>query len=297
MYFYGYLFLDTTQDNSEKSIWDISNITDFIYYNEDEPLENISVNSTIFNIETENTKNNSTFDSDNQQEDSKKNTIHAVNIIQPDDNSPKNSTELIIATKDDLNNQQESPSQKVIILDVQIIQSADNPAEPVATQEFSDINVTLTKNGNIRKRRKYSASLEERKERRIQQRKEKMQLKPPCNESCRKNCIKNIPEERRVIINTHFQEFNFIEKKRFILNNTSYKDIHETKESSRRSQSIQYFFQNDTGERIQICKTFFLGTLGYNAKNDRLVLQTVSNHHRDQNPVTHDMRGRYKILI
>lgn len=196
-----------------------------------------------------------------------------------------------------LNNLENEPPQispenssKIVIHDIQIIPPrTENPQlerDPPGTNE----NPTLTKKGEIRKRKKYNISLKERLKQKKEKAKEKFNLKPPCK-NCPKKCNLHIPENRRIELNKNYQSLNFTDRKKFILSNTEQTELNNT-ENSKRCRSITYYFQDETGRRIKICKTFFLTTLGYHEKNDRFILQAISKSDNHIS-VSSDMRGKY----
>lgn len=95
--------------------------------------------------------------------------------------------------------------------------------------------------------------------------------------NCTKKCTSAITEERRYLINKSYQNLEIQEKKRFILANTEKSDVTKKSDNSKRNVTITYYLQDDQEKKIQICKKFFLRTLGYNEKNDRFMLSTIYN--------------------
>lgn len=96
-----------------------------------------------------------------------------------------------------------------------------------------------------------------------------------------------------------------MEKKRYVLSHTSESKLNSNKNSDdsgndglikRKIRNIHFFLQDEKGTRIRTCKTFFLTTLGYHKKNDRFVLQTISES-EDHMTVRPDMRGKHIIFI
>lgn len=51
----------------------------------------------------------------------------------------------------------------------------------------------------------------------------------------------------------------------------------EGEEKKNRSKTIKYFFSNESGEKIAVCRVFFLTTLGYNKTNEKVVRNAVKN--------------------
>ncbi|KAK4875390.1 hypothetical protein RN001_011812 [Aquatica leii] len=68
-----------------------------------------------------------------------------------------------------------------------------------------------------------------------------------------------------------YWQLDWIEKKAFVLNCLSRTDVmRRTTETefSQRKNTFKYFLTNKTGEKMLVCKCFFLTTLGYHRKND-----------------------------
>lgn len=82
------------------------------------------------------------------------------------------------------------------------------------------------------------------------------------------------------------------EQQCFIINNTSKQEpkIKTVKDNRKleRNVSVSYFLLNETGTKLNVCKVFFLETLGYNRKNDKSVRKALSTMVNDT-PV--DRRG------
>ncbi|KAH9643380.1 hypothetical protein HF086_015494 [Spodoptera exigua] len=163
-------------------------------------------------------------------------------------------------------------------------QSITIPESPEVSNG-EDMPESLTKKGTIRKRKKYDESPAQRKEtKRLKDMESKYQLKPGCNDSCKKKCHTKFTEESRKNINHHFRNMSWKEQKYFIINNTSKeepkrKTVTENRKLPR-NVSVLYFLSNETGSKVNVCKVFFLETLGYSRKNDKSVrnaLTTITN--------------------
>ncbi|XP_031343193.1 uncharacterized protein LOC116170790 [Photinus pyralis] len=62
---------------------------------------------------------------------------------------------------------------------------------------------------------------------------------------------------------------------------------------SRRSRTFNYFFKDAKGEPQNVCKTFFLGTLGYAASNDKVVRNVLSKAQSTSLSAKADGRGKH----
>ncbi|XP_039282015.1 uncharacterized protein LOC120350888 [Nilaparvata lugens] len=170
-----------------------------------------------------------------------------------------------------------------------------------ASQEATSSSTSasnFTKQGIPRKRRKFEKSVLQRKVEKNNELKNKHKVREGCLESCRLQCRKNISEEDRVNINSQFWDLAYAERKSFVLNmcerlsvkrRTSGCDIEE-RES--RKNTYKYFLKNSEGQTKQVCKSFFLTTLGYEKKNDRFVFDVLNMTPASSLQPKPDMRGR-----
>lgn len=90
-------------------------------------------------------------------------------------------------------------------------------------------------------------------------------IKPACKSSCKRKCSENITsEERQHIFNSFWREGNNNDFKRLyvashvIAKHVSRRVVQERE--FRRNVTLHYFFEV-CGQRLQVCKTFFLNTL------------------------------------
>lgn len=120
---------------------------------------------------------------------------------------------------------------------------------------------------------------------------------PPC-QNCRLKCSGNISPECRQKQNNIFWKLNWLERRLFITNHVRKEEIKRKKVSQVKSQRINqynYFIINDDDHEKQVCKTFFLTTLGFKPSNDSIIRNTM----KDIDPVTllpkPDTRGKTKI--
>lgn len=149
-----------------------------------------------------------------------------------------------------------------------------------------------TKKGDIRKRKSYDISVSDRKKIKLNATKEKHQISGSCSKSCPKKCSTNIPENRRLDINIQFWCLNREDQRNFMLNNTAKRPVkRKTVEGarSRRKNTIRYTFKDSHGTQHEVCKVFFLTTLGYHPTNDK-PLRTILREPSALKPIK-DKRG------
>lgn len=140
---------------------------------------------------------------------------------------------------------------------------------------FEKSSLQYTKTGTIRKRKKFELTAEERKKIKLREEVEAHAVRQlqQCSEACAKKCVQNIDRKHRANINKEFWNMDKASRNMFVLHH-----VHERQpkrktvgENSRRSRTLVYSFSNNNGESVQVCKNFFLGTLGYEKNNDRIV--------------------------
>lgn len=93
-----------------------------------------------------------------------------------------------------------------------------NEQEEITQENINDLNVTegekgFTKTGKLRERRKFEQSKKERVDKKIQEQREKMSLKSPCNFlTCKKKCSMKIDDSQRKKINDSYVALSFEEQ-------------------------------------------------------------------------------------
>lgn len=137
----------------------------------------------------------------------------------------------------------------------------------------------FTKKGELRKRKKYDLSPTQRKLIKLDASKAKHNVKSSCNKAkCKRKCSQKIDKDRQTEINEEFWKLNRNEQKNFILSSASREGVKRktTGNSSRRSNSFIYYLKDTRGCKQIVCKVFFLATLGYDSKNDRVVRDALN---------------------
>ncbi|KAF2895817.1 hypothetical protein ILUMI_10358 [Ignelater luminosus] len=86
------------------------------------------------------------------------------------------------------------------------------------------------------------------------------------------------PQERRIYISSNVSMYNMKRRR--------------GRENSFRTKTFKYFLKNEDGEKLEVCKSFFLTTLGYNPKNDRVITNIMFKRADNILPST-DRRGKH----
>lgn len=134
-----------------------------------------------------------------------------------------------------------------------------------------------TKKGTPRLRKKSTYTKHEKDNLRKDKYINKHKTKLPCV-NCRLKCVDNITDNLREDINKKFNELEWKERRNFILNYCEKTGVKRRRgnEDSKRQYSLKYFFKNEEGLRVQVCKTFFLTSLGFTKHNDTVVHNVMS---------------------
>ena len=135
------------------------------------------------------------------------------------------------------------------------------------------------------------------------------QVKPGCSNKCKreKPCSDEFSEEDRVKINKLYWSLDFSGRKAFIIDRVIRKNPFFRRPSSTKSKqdctpieefkkkfSFTFrFFKDGSSQFVQVCKSFFLETLGYNQKNDAIITKTFKQIDSDEQNVCVDKRGKH----
>ncbi|KAE9521295.1 hypothetical protein AGLY_018314 [Aphis glycines] len=149
-----------------------------------------------------------------------------------------------------------------------------------------DVLEKMTKRGTKRKRRLFKNSLTKRNAIKLDQLRNKHSLKPPCKTTCMQKCTDKFTESVRKTINQQFWNLSKDERRMFILHSVDIKDVKRRRGNDIKKINLTYVYILKSEDRTKniVCKTFFLTTLGFVAKNDKFVFnkgkkinQTASN--------------------
>ncbi|XP_073700480.1 uncharacterized protein [Garra rufa] len=115
----------------------------------------------------------------------------------------------------------------------------------------------------------------------------------PCAPTCGKKCTKKIPYARRKEIFNAYQEMSNSDKWAFVFHTVtqSLTSRLTTGRPSRRNKTFKYRLNNSLGQPQDVCKTFYLTTLGYHPKNDSVIVSVTGNTSGADPP--QDRRGRH----
>ncbi|XP_030748954.1 uncharacterized protein LOC115885491 [Sitophilus oryzae] len=145
--------------------------------------------------------------------------------------------------------------------------------------------------GELRKRKKFCKTVAERNADKLEKVKTKHTVRTGCG-PCKKGCVGKIVEDQRISINRDYWMMSWQERQIFLSATISTMEVKRRRGSGMsRTRSCKYFLKNANGEKVEICKVFFLTTLGYDRKNDRAITNIIN---KESNATSvQDKRGKH----
>ncbi|XP_062402586.1 uncharacterized protein LOC134093504 [Sardina pilchardus] len=119
------------------------------------------------------------------------------------------------------------------------------------------------------------------------------EMRDPCGQKCRRQCTGKFSEGRRREIWSSYWLMDNAEKRLFVFHSVSQLPTARCSVAgSRRGRSFVYRLENEDQVPQQVCKTFYLATLGYHPTNDSLVLSVMGREMGNKMNLQ-DRRGRH----
>ncbi|XP_051166006.1 uncharacterized protein LOC127284556 [Leptopilina boulardi] len=117
-------------------------------------------------------------------------------------------------------------------------------------------------------------------------------------DTCRLKCNIRITPEMRDKTNKEFWSLiGLVRRRSFILNLVKRCEIKRRTvdvKHKKRNNVFMYYVKDNNGKEQQVCKTFFLTTLGFKPSNDSIILNTMHNFNKETLEPKMDMRGKIK---
>ncbi|KAF9419617.1 hypothetical protein HW555_003895 [Spodoptera exigua] len=134
-----------------------------------------------------------------------------------------------------------------------------------------------------RKRMKHNTPLQQRRLDAKNKKKSEHCVKPGCNEKCLKKCMTLLNQEDREAINKSYWDMSWQEQHAFVEAHT-YVAVPKRKITSepKRNPRRNFVLKKQDGTRKDVCKIFFLTTLGYLKNNDRILHPTFTDSSIDK---------------
>ncbi|KAF9409849.1 hypothetical protein HW555_010898 [Spodoptera exigua] len=134
-----------------------------------------------------------------------------------------------------------------------------------------------------RKRMKHNTPLQQRRLDAKNKKKREHCVKPGCNEKCLKKCMTLLNQEDREAINKSYWDMSWQEQHAFVEAHT-YVAVPKRKITSEPKRNPRRIFvlKKQDGTRKDVCKIFFLTTLGYLKNNDRILHPTFTDSSIDK---------------
>lgn len=171
-------------------------------------------------------------------------------------------------------------------------QTCDNTLEELVPDGSN--NLETIEDSSKKRRMKNPVSLKERKRLKMEATQISHTVRPPCNENCKKKCLMKINEERRGKLNSMYWKMTSDERRSFILSTCKRSDPKRrtTGYNCAKKSTFTYQLSNEKGSQEEICKVFFLTTLGYNQKNDKILTTVLTKTPRQSIKPNPDLRGK-----
>lgn len=196
---------------------------------------------------------------------------------------------------DILEGQQSTSDQQITPIATTSLQGTNMVEPEIHTVEHTSHmpcqnSIGTTKSGKPRMRRKFEESLETRLEEKKRMKLEKMGVKPGCNDTCSKKCTSSFDESERKRINEIYQSLSHEAQGLYVKSLVAAKEVNRRIRESQQLRKHTYeYFLDISDKKKEVCKTFFLTTLGYNKNNDKRVLNILSKPPEAQK----DQRGKH----
>ena len=166
---------------------------------------------------------------------------------------------------------------------------------------FTSFNKNNTLNPteiNSGKKRKRSIKLSKAEERALKQQKliSGHPVHPPCR-SCRLKCSERVNPQIRENMNKEFWNLiGLVNRRSFIIKHVKRVEIKRrtTIARTKRNNVFNYYVSDENGEKLKVCKTFFLTTLGFKANNDCALFNALRDVDNETLEPKMDMRGKIK---
>ncbi|KAG5861482.1 hypothetical protein JTB14_024714 [Gonioctena quinquepunctata] len=113
-----------------------------------------------------------------------------------------------------------------------------------------------------------------------------------CTNKCIRKCKDKITENRRQQINDEFWKMSWSEQRIFIVGQCQRQIPKKHIENSSTANTYFYYLKNEEGTSAQVCKPFFLTTLGFKYNNDTVLQNALKNSQNHLLSTKRDMRGR-----
>lgn len=185
--------------------------------------------------------------------------------------------------------------EEIVVEDIEIKTTEQYDETDVEnTMEIGTVKERSTdENEPIRKRNiKKKRNPVNRKEKAMLKIVQKHPIQEPCGDKCQKRCNQLFNENQRNCIHKKYWSLSWLDQRKFILNTCSRVPVKRRTlgENSQRNMTFQYRLTGESGKQIDVCKKFFLTTLGYKEKNDKVVFNVL--HKTKAGAIAPDQDGR-----
>ena len=112
---------------------------------------------------------------------------------------------------------------------------------------------------------------------------------------CNRKCNELVANDRRQFIHEQFWCLSYDDRRKFLFTHIQRRSkiASTVSSSSRRDFSYSYMLDNNEGQLVQVCKVYFLTTLGYHPKNDSAVIALMKATATAAIQPVPDQRGKH----
>lgn len=125
--------------------------------------------------------------------------------------------------------------------------------------------------------------------------KEKHPMLSSC--ACKQKCVEKIPQSRREQVYGEFWSMTYNARRAWMFNHIKRREPKRRRTDSKgtysRTCSCIYFMPQESGDIVQVCKEFFLRTLGY--RSDKVITVLLQMNTASQITPRGDKRGRHEV--
>ena len=248
--------------------------------------ENNFESSHVFSCSSDNLTNRASLSDSNNDNSSLFNVNGVSSCITLGSSLVSNN----LVTPDIEINSEPSASVSSDLSPVQNVSDTGEICDKPASSVISSINEVTS-----RKRKKSTQTKDEKMQAKKKALVEKHSVLPGCEETCRKKCVTVFSEERRAQINSEYWNLSWGDRRNFIKQLCSRSEVKRRipNSSEYKKNTFFYFFQTPKGDFHEVCKVFFLATLGFKSNNSKVVGNVLSNCDPEIiQPVFIDRRGK-----
>lgn len=166
--------------------------------------------------------------------------------------------------------------------------------DAVPEEDDGDRSVLYTKKGELRKRRKRGSSKRTDETQMLKKLNSQHPVLPPCSKDCFRKCTEKFSEERRQQINDEYWTHSWEGRHLYVKQASDCRTVLR-KTGDRKNQSFALRLRDANNSLVQVCRTFFLTTLGYTKTNNSVLKKALDPTWKgnENSTIYKDLRGKH----